>query len=494
MQDYLEPIWQIHDHEKYLPDNSIAKREWKRYLAPAGNLTGQDRVRLTFHDEAPFVNLSETMIELHFNVKKSSTAASTPVALDETDGVMLPDGWLLMENVDLSVNHELVRKQKDPGIQHYMSAVTKYSEDYQTVADKASFHPLKVMDTAGEAEYYYATTVTYDTGHPEHVETDGNIVKYPWLSHTPNVLAKYKYDDTIDGYVPNGRAENPWYSEEFAKSNRRLHESDVVLYLPLSEAFPEIKQTLAKSLRGSSLEVNFNKNNVLKAFYCNSKAASATAGYTLHLDFTEAALWIPTYEPSQGSQKHVEELLATGSTLTEKYNHRQLYSKKELPASMTTNTIKLNTDSKNVQKVYVAIQLDIQNESLFRNPVQFEPMNLSSLQVFINGVGYPSAPYVTANGSSRFLNDVYDSVGLPKDFENGSIVDADSFDQGPFRIYVFDVSQMNDDRQIDHVSDVELRYTLSGAVSGTYTIHTLVESIHEMDLKMLGGKTKVFIK
>lgn len=125
-QQLLAPIWNIDTHNKYIADNSISKKQWRREQSAVSNLSGLNRVKLQFMDESQYVNLSEAMIELHFNVKKSSTAASTPVVLDNTDSVACPDGWLLMRDLRVSVNDQLLAQHKDPGVAHYMRAASKY--------------------------------------------------------------------------------------------------------------------------------------------------------------------------------------------------------------------------------------------------------------------------------------------------------------------------------------------------------------------------------
>ena len=161
---------------------------------------------------------------------------------------------------------------------------------------------------------------------------------------------------------------------------------------------------------------------------------------------------------------------------------------------MTSNRIKIDVDTKSVQRVLIGFQLDVQQESLFRNPVQFEPLNVSTLQVYVNGVAYPTQQYQEQNGPARFLSDVYSSGRINNDYEAGAIINAKNFSEGPMRIYSLDVSNMPDCYDVAKISDIEVRYTLSGAVTSTYSVHTLVESIREMELNMVAGKVKVSMK
>lgn len=315
----------------------------------------------------------------------------------------------------------------------------------------------------------------------------------PGYDHTAPVVEKYYYDDSDDEYDTPVYVENPYYSEDFVKSDKRLKESDCVIYLPLAECFPELKQTLDKATRGSRLEIEFLKNDVEKAFYANSQTAFDTAGYQLHLDFTSAAIWCPTFEPSDGTIQSIEKIVASGESLVEKYKHTDLYSRTQLPTTMTSNRIKVDVDTKSVQRVMIGFQLDVQQTSLWRNPVQFEPLNVSTLQLYVNGVAFPSQQYQEQNGPSRFLQDVYRSGRILNDYEAGAIIDSKNFSEGPMRIYSLDISNMRDCYDVAKISDIEIRYTLSGAVSGTYSVHTLVESVREMELNMVAGKVKVKI-
>jgi hypothetical protein len=516
--EYLAPVWDL--SPKFLQDNSTNEFKWTEQRSTSEPSTSQDTIKINLDDTNSYMLFSKAMVEVNFTV-----SSTTP--LTEADGVSIPNAFGLFDEVRLQMNNKLIQTIPFPGMLHHMVQQQAVSKDYaDSVSETSLFFPIKKRDFRGlpaiPAPLTGATVASTITAQQviDHntlpqprdtiATTNGSLIWFPIHDSSAALQSEYLSDGT--NLTTTGRVrKNPDYDEYYEKSALRVLENGRVLscWLPLCEIYPLLKHSFSHVMRGSRFELQFNKATEMNSvFHCKK----AVPGLTFA--FTKVSLWVPRLNPSLESEAQIEAQIASMPELSNPYEKCEIIQHTFGGAVGTAeNRVRLTTQSARPLRMYVGFQKAAQRAGLSgtpgtvqpRNPVQFEGLNLETIGVRINGEPYPVETYATNSklGLIRMLHDIHYSNGKVHDYENGSVVDYDSFANGAQRVYMFDLTQLDDGPfKRANTMDLEIRYRLSNAVQEVpagsvlntaaqnvdYTVWAVVVSEGVLNSSQLNGK------
>lgn len=525
--EYLAPLWDL--SAKYVKDESTSEYRFSEYRATNDLEKQQSTIKVQVDDTASYMLYSKAMVEVNFTVEGT---------FDSDEGVSLPNGWLLFDNVRLQLNNKAIHSVSDPGILHHMTNALAVSKDYaSSVSEQQLFYPIKKKDWQGlpvipeipvavygtavanaaltvqaivdhnRAAGFTEYSATAQAGNPT-VLADGLKVFLPLHDHSAAIQTEWiKSGGAAAVWGPTGRVRcNADFDPYYASSVKRIMENNkkVSCWLPLCELFPILKNAFNRVQRGSRFELQFEKaKNIPAVFF--SKVNVANLAFT----FTKVSLWVPMLMPSLESEVFIESQISNIGKLEEPYEKLELREQTlEGSLGVVANHIRLLTQTARPLRVYIGLQKVAQRTDLLRNPVQFEALNLENLSIRLNSKYFPVQPYEVndKNGLPRMLYDVQSINGKMFDYENGSVIDYDSFANGAHRIYCLDLTQMEQTAFVRaNTMDLEVRYKLSlpveevpaGSAAGTpaapvqYTLFAAVASEGVIESKMLTGTMAV---
>lgn len=483
---YLAPVWDL--SSKYVRDDSTSEFRWIEQRST--NDATDSNIRIRIDDNSSYLLLSEACVEVDFEISATGAIASS-------DGVMIPNAFSMFDSARLMLNDQLVQDINLPGVVHHMVHQHVYSKDYaDTIADNQMFYPLKKLDHGAVAR----SAPVYNSAHVAGYAT--NATDYPFPVNDPTVELQYYLtantgDNLYDLPATPRMQRNPKWDEIYARAVKRIADSISAgvaycsVMLPLREIFPILGHAFNRVNRGSKIELQLNKTNTMeRVFY----TATAPAGLTFTI--RKASVWVPRLSPELESSAQIEAQIATNQALVEPFEKYEIYQKTaQVAADTTEQRLRLTTQTSRVLRIYVGLQLDTQTSSLLRNPLQFDSQNLAYLEARVNNTKFPAESYLVNNtgtarqGLVRMLRDSHAVSGKTFDHENGACIDFEGFVNGAQRIYVLDLTQMdNTPFKKVGISDLEIRYALSSATTGTYTVNCIVVSEGESKTSMLQGK------
>ena len=520
---YLAPVWDLLAPRVIDEESTDEYREIEtRSLNDPQN---DSTITIKLDDNSSFLLMSEARLQVDFRV--SATAVLT-----ESDGVCIPNGWGLFSSAKCLVENTLVGDTQDPAVYHHMIASHTYSPDYaKSVADEQFFYPIKKLDKnslgVGKADgtitpaVFARATLSGNAQALPPLTVAGTITNYPAITADGNYwfplddpTAELQYKVVVSNFAspnfdltvaevgtshPYVVRKNPNYDESYMRGVRRILNGVQTLAtdgclcsvsLPLRELWPILRDVYSRVSRGSRFEIELKKEQTIERMFYTAKPVAGLAFTILR-----CSMWVPKLIPSLGTLASVESQIASTPMLQEMYESYYLNPTRGQSSSDTTR-IRMTNNNSRITKILVAFQPDTCRSVLYRNPLQFEDVNLDQLSIKVNGITYPQENYVVnlissgKQGLIRMMRDVHASTGKTFAYANGSLIDFESFVQGAQRIYMLDLTNMPQTPfRKQSISDVEISYKLSGAPGYTYTVYGLVCSTKENKTDMLKGKT-----
>lgn len=497
-------LWSL--QPRYIEDDST--EEWRaiEYRSVADPRSDQN-IKIRIDDSNSYFLPSEATLAVDFRVKTTN-------ALTDADLLCIPNGWALFDDAKLFVNEKLIHSTVNPQTIHHMVCSHMFSSDYaRSVGDSQMFYPIEKKDsttkvqrppvmTAGQSvntilRADYANIVDGTYWFPIN---DPSVPQQELLTVGAGGNGAQCQFSTTGQYRPN-----PDYDPVRMRAVQRLLDNKVSgvneyacnVHLPLHEIWPVLKQVFGRVNRGSKIEVQLTQSRSnARTFYVpltGTGAGATPAGLTLQID--RCSLWLPRLQPSLEASAVIEKQIATFKELREMYEKYDMYTTTGIAAATTENRIRLATQTSRIIRLYVGLQLDAQMSDLYRNSVQFESMNLEWIECRVNGVKYPTETYMVSNeatmnqGLIRMIRDVYRSNGKMGDYENGSVITYDGFAKGAQRVYMLDLTNMDQSPfKKSSVSDLEVRYKLSSTAPGVYSVYVVAVSEGELTSSLLNGK------
>lgn len=503
---YKQPLWDI-TSPRFLRDESTNEFRW-RETRTEGQTRGASTLRVKVDDTSNFLLFSEALLQVDFEVSATSLTSSEVVAL--------PNAWSLFKSGQIMFNGKQICQNNYLAQISHMMNLQKYSRDYSSsIGDTQMFYPIAKralqdpvsLACAGKlfVPQLPATQLTpadlVNIGLTGIVADD--IVWLPrndpsaefQIRHIASVVSgNVVLTATADSNQISIRR-NPIYDASFAQSRKRLlgnvvaNKSVCSVMLPLKEVFPVLGMAFDRVNRGVRFELELLKNDLIPSVFF---APSNPPGLTF--DIVRCSVWVPALFPSLESQTMVESQIATAGSLIEPYEQ---YDLNAYPVNTMTaeQNIRLAIQKSRVSRIIVAFQLQTQTSDVRLNPLQFDdPGKLGKLELRVNGVQFPMETYNTNSdvgsrqGLVRMLRDVYHSNNKTYDYDNGSLVDFESFVNGSHRVYMLDATFMNQDPfRKQSVSDVELRFT-HGEAGVPIIVYTLMVSEAELKTSLLKGQ------
>jgi hypothetical protein len=485
MSQYLEPLWDV--RPKYVEDRSTKTYTWLENQSSTDLSSGNNdtnTIKIHINDIDSWMLFSQAHLQLDVTVSADS-------ALTAADGVAILNGFGILKDMNLYLNQKNIDECNHPDIQHHMVHLHKQSRNYaDTVGQLSFFYPAGKKDFGGvdpkELVVGAAKSAPQDGAAGTTYLTPVNNAE------TPSLL-RVKVDQAGSNYESDyAIAENPSYDPVLVKARKRIMDNGgkITLWLPLREIFPVLEHALDRVNKGSRFELQFNKqSNYSELFY----TAKAVAG--LKASITKASVWVPRLVPNIEAETRIMKQLSETSVVRDMYN---TYETQENPfeATSTSNTVRLQVSTSRPTMVYVGFMLKAQRDNNNRHPLQFEGLNLDYIEARVNSRSYPLETYTTGltakNGLPRQIMDIYHANGKSFEYDDGAIVDYESFANGAHRVYALNMSEMEDDvfKRNGNV-DLQIRFELSGNASGAYTMYSTVVTQRELSSQVLESQLKI---
>lgn len=501
---YKQPLWDI-TSPRFLRDESTNEYRW-RETRTEGQTRGASTLRVKVDDTSNFLLFSEALLQVDFEVSATSLTSSEVVAL--------PNAWSLFKSGQIMFNGKQICQNNYLAQISHMMNLQKYSRDYaSSIGDTQMFYPIakKALEDpislACAGTQWVKQTSTTAINVADYGLTgiaNNDVVWLPrndpsaefQVRHVASLVgATVVLTATADATTQSGIRRNPIYDAGFAQSRKRLlgnvvaNKSVCSVMLPLKEIFPVLGMAFDRINRGVRFELELLKNDLIPSVFF---APSNPPGLTF--DIVRCSVWVPVLFPSLESQTMVESQIATAGSLIEPYEQ---YDLNAYPVNTMTaeQNIRLAIQKSRVSRIIVAFQLQTQTSDVRLNSLQFDdPGKLGKLELRVNGVQFPMETYNTNSdvgsrqGLVRMLRDVYHSNNKTYDYDNGSLVDFESFVNGSHRVYMLDATFMNQDPfRKQSVSDVELRFT-HGEAGVPIIVYTLMVSEAELKTSLLKGQ------
>lgn len=492
---YLAPLWSL--APKFVKDESTNEYKWTEQRSVSEPSASQNTIKINLDDTNSYMLFSDAVIELNMEVTATD-------AISEEAGVCIPNAWNCFDEVRLMMNNKLIQTMPTPGILHHMLMTQKVSKDYaNSVAEKEIFYPIGKKDFEGlepiygvnggakltDAQILAQNPVLLNAGQTAIANAAGDKYFLPLNDHRAPTQQEFEVqgDDTHD--LTGRTRRNPEYDPYYDAGTSRIVENGGKLscWLPVREIFPLLEHAFRRVQRGSRFELQFQKASNMGSVF---RAAVDVPGLTF--TFGKVSLWIPRLNPSLESTASIESQIATMSVLSEPYEkHEILQHTFNSGVGVAENRLRLTTQSSRPTRLFVGFQKVVQRTDTKRNPVQFEGLDLEYMQARINMEPFPVESYKTDDkrGLIRMLSDIHSIHGKDGDFENGSVVDYSSFANGAHRVYVFDLTQMDNTpfKKANTVA-VEIRYRLKNEVGEDYTVWSCIVSEGMLESNLLNGK------
>jgi hypothetical protein len=494
----MNPVWNILE-PLTVEDKSTKSYEWVEIRPSTSEDASASNHKIILQDLESWHRFSQAKLECHFSVQKTINGGAN-ANLTTANGVSLANGWGLFNDIKLLMSGSQIADAANPGDLHMLTHLPNYSKDYaESVGSNQMFYPLnKRVNGAAPFIYNGGANLGNIATHPLYdAADDASLLWVNYNSMSEPMQYEVLVNTTSTSVTATGRVRrNEHYDEAHVKSLDRLNSSATVrMFLPLSEIFPVLSQCFDRAIRGARFELQVGKkinSRLPTAFYANNSEAGTFAFSNLNI--SRISVWLPRLQPSLATEARVQQMLAANSNIACLYEHPQLYQD-DIASLALNGRVRLATESSKVLRMYVAFQYASRKTETDEYPFEYESLGVDRLQARVNGVQVPSEEYVTSEHMPRILHDVHAIAGKQSDYENGSMIDFDSFNAGPNRIYTIDLTHQSDSiYKNKNVSDIELRYTMSSAPSAAYTVYTVIVTERNLSIDVLNNKMKIVTK
>ena len=274
------------------------------------------------------------------------------------------------------------------------------------------------------------------------------------------------------------------YNEGFAKRKALLGTSSTVhCEIPLNRySFFEALED--KLLPNTKIEINFEIEK-------DDNLIWRSGGNRCRVVITRLQLFVPRLVfNSEGSKIYMSEYLKPY-----KWTYLNEVVETELAGNQAVGNFRItNGISKPRQIVFVFIINTPNIESQTANPFLYNTFSISTnprtldrcyLEVG-NGNEYPDIAYKPSSDPSRVFRDVMSYVYANNDFQGGTLLNRQNF-ENIFPFVYFDLTKQKLDIK-DGVTKVAFHYELSGATAANYNIYALVLHEREAEIEQQSGK------
>lgn len=493
----MNPVWKI-GKALTVEDNSTNRYEPVE-IRPTAQETGNLKHTIVGQDLESWYRWSEAQLECHFTIGKDGGN------LVSADGVILPNGFGIFDNMKLVMSNAQIADASNPGDLHMLQQLPKYSEDYAgSVGSNSMFYPLSTGPTGDLFEYNGGAGLGNLADHPDYDASitglspggDQNL----WVNYnslTEPIQKEITVNITATSVAATGRVrKNPFYNKNASLSRDRMTGGQTCrMMLPLKELFPVLGQCFDRAVRGVRFELSAERKNdsdLNSAFIINTTEANDVT--LANLNITRLSLWVPQMVPSSDTLGAVQTLLLNTPSINCQYEHNHLYEEPKAVLGLSER-ISLSTESAKVLRIYVAFKYNdrLTNGALY--PYDYNGLNVDRLHARVNGTMIPSEEYQVTAHPPRILHDVHAITGKKGDHDNGSMIDYDSWYTGAKRIYCIDLTHQSDSIfKNRNVSSVELNYTFSSLPSAAYTVFAVVTTERQLAIDILNQKMNVTVK
>ena len=216
------------------------------------------------------------------------------------------------------------------------------------------------------------------------------------------------------------------------------------------------------------------------------RAAAAGAG---KVNLTRCSLWMPTVRPSLAWQATLEAWMAEQKTATLYWQATQVDQLAD-QNGITDLSWKLavRSGSERPRHIFVAFQLAARRDSQTANPMIFDALSLTDIQIRLIAVRVPQSD-LDVNFAERRFQRAYkmlsDYLGRDQNVDTGTQISAEDF-RTLYPIYHFDLETQSE-RLKDSISDIYVWAKFS-ANPGAYRAYAVVQSDRSMLLSGDGRK------
>ena len=273
------------------------------------------------------------------------------------------------------------------------------------------------------------------------------------------------------------------YNEGFAKRKALLGTSSTVhCEIPLNRySFFEALED--KLLPNAKIEINFETEK-------DDNLIWRTGGNRCRVVITRLQLFVPRLIfNSEGNKIYISEYLKPY-----KWTYLNEVVESNLASNQAFGNFRITNGISKPRHVFVFIINTPNIESQTANPFLYNTFSVSTnprtlnrcyLEVG-NGNEYPDIAYKPSSDPSRVFRDVMSYVFANNDFQGGTLLNRQNF-ENIFPFVYFDLTKQKLDLK-DGVTKLAFHYELSGATAANYNIYALVLHEREAEIEQQSGK------
>ena len=273
------------------------------------------------------------------------------------------------------------------------------------------------------------------------------------------------------------------FNEGFAKRKALLGTSSTVrCEIPLNRySFFEALED--KLLPNTKIEINFETEK-------DDNLIWRTGGNRCRVVITRLQLFVPRLIfNSEGNKIYMSEYLKPY-----KWTYLNEVVESNLAGNQAVGNFRITNGISKPRHVFVFIINTPNIESQTANPflyntfsVSTDPRTLNRCYLEVgNGNEYPDIAYKPSSDPSRVFRDVMSYVFANNDFQGGTLLNRQNF-ENIFPFVYFDLTKQKLDLK-DGVTKLSFHYELSGATAANYNIYALVLHEREAEIEQQSGK------
>jgi hypothetical protein len=515
VSEIMPPLPSIFDLglDELAPAQEVVSFEYVRVENNTSKQTDATSFQCTTFDQTAMYVPSSIHIAVRGSLKKVN-ASGNKVALGANDqAVLASNGWAPFVDARLRMNDVEVGMITFPAHTSQLRNLLESGRDYlQTVGPNAHYYIDEVSDNHNVATISYSPLLN-----PETAPVAGATGKlYLPVSLYDEIQTEQTSVQTgFQGALTTGfqgsirtigtrSRKNPNFDSSFAEKYRRAKASAGLnveggdlpaaepyeLLLPLRDLFPILDRE--KVLRGTAIEVIFNKNNNDAASVWGTTATNEK----IFFEIDRFSMWIARVVPSTAAYSRLEAQLVSKPVSTYQFENLKMYQFVFPKLDLGSNVWQIGNQQSRPTKCVIAMQYADRLTDQRLNPLQFDIINdvLSSIQMECNNKRIPYSTYLPDKEWVRIVQELHRVGYKEADIADSACVNYKNW-KSVYPICVFSLQNIEGQPyEVRNKAELRLEFNVKTAVNAAINVFALVYSESTAYFDSSSGRTTLRIQ
>jgi hypothetical protein len=521
VNDQMPPLPGIFDLglDELASPQDVVSFEYVRIENNTSLQTDATSYECTTTDQTAMYVGSSAHVAVRGRLMKTNAAGNKVPLVAADQAVLASNGYAPFIDARLRMNDVEVAMIQFPGHVSHLRNLLESGRDYlETVGPNAHYYLDEVSDKHDPNTINFTGRPAVISGAggaataPTAANFDENYVPVSLRDETQVLLAPLAAAigagaDAIKNLVIDSR-KNPNYDSAFAEKSRRAQASsgrDVngdqqtpepyELLLPLRDIFPILDRE--KVLRGTAIQIVFNKNNNAAASVWGTTATNEKISF----EIDRFSMWIARVVPSTAAYSRLEAQLVSKPVATYQFENLKMYQTSFSAGVGTGSHVwQIGNQQSRPTKCVIAFQYADRLSNQKLNPLQFDLLNevIESIQMECNNKRIPYSTYLPKTEWVRIVQELHRVGYKEADIADSACVNYKNW-QSVYPICVFSLQNIEGQPyEVRNKAELRLEFNARTADEGVNTapfnIFALVYSESTAYFDTSSGRTTLRIQ